>query len=79
MNRSQWKGPFINFELLTNLDKTKINIFSRNSTILPQFIGLKINIYNGKRFNPIKITDKMVGHKFGEFSLTKQPFKYKKK
>lgn len=79
MKRSKWKGPFINMELLTNISKKKINILSRNSTILPQFIGRTVNIYNGKRFNSIKITENMINHKFGAFSLTKQPFKYKKK
>ena len=80
MKRSKWKGPFINLEILKNLKKKKnIKILSRNCTILPQFIGLNINIYNGKRFNNIKVTENMVGYKFGEFSITRQPFKYKKK
>ena len=79
MKRSKWKGPFISLNLLKNLNKKQKNIFERNSTILPQFIGLRVKIYNGKRFTSIKITEKMVGHKFGEFSLTRQPFKYKKK
>lgn len=80
MKRSKWKGPFLNLEILKNLQKKKgIKILSRNCTILPQFIGLNISIYNGKRFNNIKITENMVGYKFGEFSITRQPFKYKKK
>jgi len=79
MNRSKWKGPFLNFSMLNELNQKKIKIFDRSSTILPQFIGLNINVYNGKRFILLKVTELMVGHKFGEFALTKQPFKYKKK
>lgn len=79
MKRSTWKGPYINLSLLKELKNKKIKTYSRNSTILPQFIGYKIKVYNGKKFIPLTITEEMVGHKYGEFVLTKQLFKYKKK
>ena len=79
MKRSTWKGPYINLALLKELKNKKIKTYSRNSTILPQFIGYKIKVYNGKKFIPLTITEEMVGHKYGEFVLTKQLFKYKKK
>ena len=58
--------------------KKKTKTFSRSSTILPKHIDLNINIYNGRRFIPVKIKENMVGHKLGEFALTRLPFKYKK-
>lgn len=79
MNRSKWKGPYVNMELFNNFKNKNIKITSRNSTILPQFVGLNVQIYNGKSFNLINIKENMVGYKFGEFSSTRQPFKYKKK
>jgi len=51
--------------------KTPIKTWSRRSTILPQFIGLNFNVYNGKKFIPVYVTDEMVGHKLGEFAPTR--------
>ena len=48
-----------------------IKIWSRRSTILPQFIGLVFGVYNGKKFLPVQVSENMVGHKFGEFSPTR--------
>jgi ribosomal protein S19 len=48
-----------------------IKIWSRRSTILPQFVGLTFGVYNGKKFIPVQVTENMVGHKFGEFSPTR--------
>ena len=48
-----------------------IKIWSRRSTILPQFVGLTFGVYNGKKFLPVPVTENMVGHKFGEFSPTR--------
>jgi small subunit ribosomal protein S19 len=48
-----------------------IKIWSRRSTILPQFVGLTFGVYNGKKFLPVQVTENMVGHKFGEFSPTR--------
>ena len=49
-----------------------IKTWSRRSTILPDFIGLTFAVHNGKKFIPVYVTDNMVGHKFGEFALTRQ-------
>ena len=78
MARSVWKGPFIDGFLLKKADKSRgtgrnevIKIWSRRSTILPQFVGLTFGVYNGQKFIPVLVTDNMIGHKFGEFSPTR--------
>ena len=48
-----------------------IRTWSRRSTILPQFVGLVFGVYNGQKFIPVNVTEEMVGHKFGEFSPTR--------
>ena len=75
MARSVWKGPFVDGYLLKKAEKAResgrkdvIKIWSRRSTILPQFVGLTFGVYNGKKFIPVLVTEDMVGHKFGEFS-----------
>lgn len=84
--RSTWKGPFIEPKLLKRVQirsKVKsmktIKTWSRSSTILPNFIGLKILIHNGKNFLPIYINEKMVGRKLGEFSVTRKFDKHSNK
>ena len=81
MSRSVWKGPFVDPSLLKKVEKIKdqnnktpIKTWSRKSTITPEFIGISFLIYNGKKFIPITISEDMVGHKFGEFSPTRQFF-----
>ena len=78
MARSVWKGPFVDGYLLKQADKTRgsgrneiIKIWSRRSTILPQFVGLTFGVYNGHKFLPVLVTENMIGHKFGEFSPTR--------
>ena len=78
MGRSVWKGPFVDSYLLKKAEKTResgknevIKIWSRRSTILPQFVGLTFGVYNGKKFIPVNVTEEMVGHKLGEFSPTR--------
>lgn len=76
MARSVWKGPFVDLHLLKKVDgaqdsgKTNqvIQTWSRRSTILPQFVGITFNVYNGQKFIPVYVTEDMVGHKLGEFS-----------
>ncbi|MHA1113237.1 MAG: 30S ribosomal protein S19 [Alphaproteobacteria bacterium] len=78
MARSVWKGPFVDGYLLKKADKARqgrssdiIRIWSRRSTILPQFVGLTFGVYNGHKFIPVLVNEEMVGHKFGEFSPTR--------
>ena len=78
MARSVWKGPFVDGYLLKKADaarssgrKDVIKIWSRRSTILPQFVGLTFGVYNGRKFIPVSVNEDMVGHKFGEFSPTR--------
>ena len=82
MARSIWKGPFVHPSLLKKIDKLKdstnkkpIKTWSRNSTIIPDFVGHSFLIHNGKTFIPITISEEMVGHKLGEFSPTGQSAK----
>jgi len=79
MARSVWKGPFVEESLIKKVDKQKndpskkpIKTWSRNSTIIPDFVGIRFLIYNGKKFIPITISEDMVGHKLGEFAPTRQ-------
>ncbi len=78
MGRSTKKGPFVDPKLLTKVDvlqrsgqKAVIRTWSRDSTIVPQMIGLTIGVHDGRRHVPIFITENMVGHKLGEFSPTR--------
>ena len=79
MSRGIWKGPFVHPSLLKKVDKLKtgdkkkpIKTWSRNSTIIPEFVGHSFLIHNGKNFIPITISEEMVGHKLGEFSPTRK-------
>lgn len=78
MSRSLKKGPYIDQKLLKKLsrfkagDKTVIKTWSRDSAIAPEMIGFTIGVHNGKIHVPVFITEEMVGHKLGEFSLTKK-------
>jgi len=78
MGRSLKKGPFVDAHLIDKIetvratsDKRPIKTWSRRSTILPEFIGLTIAVHNGKQHIPVFVTENMVGHKLGEFSLTR--------
>ena len=59
--------------------RNSIKTISKNSVILPKFVGFSLKAYNGKTFTTIKIIDEMVGHKLGEFVTTRKQFSYKKK
>ena len=78
MARSVWKGPYFDVTLFKKVKKSKeesskspIKTWSRRSTIIPDFVGVTISVYNGKSFIPVYATEDMVGHKLGEFSPTR--------
>jgi small subunit ribosomal protein S19 len=78
MARSIKKGPFVDRHLLDKVaaarasnDKRPIKTWSRRSTVMPEFIGLTVAVHNGKQHIPVYITENMVGHKLGEFALTR--------
>ena len=79
MTRSVWKGPFVDGYLLKKAEAVRervrtnevIKIWSRRSTILPQFVGLTFGVHNGQKHIPVSVTEDMVGHKFGEFAPTR--------
>ncbi len=78
MSRSTHKGPFVDDKLLIKVqkavmsgDKKPIKTWSRRSTITPDFVGITLTVYNGRKFIPVYVTENMVGHKLGEFSPTR--------
>jgi|TARA_B100000809_G_C15085350_1_gene511233 small subunit ribosomal protein S19 len=78
MSRSIKKGPFVDSHLAKKVDiaaesrdRKPIKTWSRRSTILPNFIGLTIAVHNGRQHIPVFIVENMVGHKLGEFALTR--------
>lgn len=78
MSRSVKKGPFIDKHLYKKIidakdanQKKPIKTWSRRSTIFPEMVGLTVNVYNGKKFIPVYVTENLVGHKLGEFSPTR--------
>jgi small subunit ribosomal protein S19 len=80
MPRSVKKGPFVEHYLAkkmavaakeSNPARRVITTYSRRSTVIPQMVGLTFAIHNGRKFIPVFITEQMVGHKLGEFSLTR--------
>jgi small subunit ribosomal protein S19 len=78
MSRSTKKGPFVDEKLLKKVkkmtdtgSKKPIKTWSRKSTITPEFVGLTLSVHNGKAFQPVFVTENMVGHKIGEFAPTR--------
>jgi small subunit ribosomal protein S19 len=78
MARSTKKGPFIDKHLLvkiedmnTRSEKKVVRTWSRRSTVVPEMVGHTLAVHNGKKFIPVYVTENMVGHKLGEFSLTR--------
>lgn len=79
MTRSLWKGPFSEQKIQNNGHLKKTKIWSRRSVILPFFLNKEVLIYNGKLFIPLKISEEMIGHKYGEFATTRKKPIHKKK
>jgi small subunit ribosomal protein S19 len=78
MARSIKKGFFVDPSLQKKIDEAQrtssrkpIKTWSRRSTITPDFVGLNLTVHNGKTFIPVYVTENMVGHKLGEFALTR--------
>src|SRR5487761_2763100 len=78
MARSIKKGPFVDAHLIKKIetvratnDKRPVKTWSRRSTVLPEFVGLTIAVHNGKLHIPVYVSENMVGHKLGEFALTR--------
>jgi small subunit ribosomal protein S19 len=77
MSRSLKKGPYVDLRLLTKVEKQTgvvkepIKTWSRDCTIVPEFIGATFLVHNGKSFLKVYVTEEMVGHKLGEFSITR--------
>lgn len=78
MARSIKKGPFVDHSLLKWVDRVRagkhkgvIKTWSRRSTIIPDMIGITFAVHNGKKFNAVFVTENMVGHKLGEFSVSR--------
>lgn len=78
MSRSLKKGPFVDAKLLKKVQntpkgsKTIIKTWARNSSITPDMVGLTFGVHNGKDHLPVFVVENMVGHKLGEFSLTRK-------
>ena len=78
MSRSLKKGPFVDTPLLEKIEamnrggeKKVIKTWSRRSTVVPEMVGHTIAVHNGRKFTPVYISENMVGHKLGEFALTR--------
>jgi small subunit ribosomal protein S19 len=78
MSRTKWKGPYVDYKNLSSKNQQK-KILHRNSEIVPQFVGLTVQVYNGKNYIDVTITDDMINHKIGEFVFTRGKFSFKKK
>ena len=80
MSRSVWKGPFLDGYVIKKVRKFQesdsqrgsIKIYSRRSTIIPDFVGLRFEVHNGRNFVSVLVIEDMVGHKFGEFAPTRK-------
>ena len=78
MTRSTWKGPFVDSYVLKKAEKARqsgrrdvIKIWSRRSTIIPDFVGLTFGVHNGRKHIPVMVSEEMVGQKFGEYAPTR--------
>jgi small subunit ribosomal protein S19 len=78
LSRSVWKGPFVDHYLYKKAEAAKasgrkevIKMWSRRSTVVPEFVGLTFGVHNGRKHIPVLVSEDMIGHKFGEFAPTR--------
>lgn len=82
MSRSLKKGPYVDKKLLEKLRKIRpeekiiVKTYARDCTIVPEMLGYTIGVHNGKTFIPVYITEELIGHKLGEFALTRKFIKH---
>jgi small subunit ribosomal protein S19 len=84
--RAVWKGPFVDNKVLNDIyssykisnNKKPLKLLSRSSMVFPSFVGLNFLVFNGLKFISLSINEQMVGHKFGEFIMTKKHASHKK-
>ena len=84
--RAVWKGPFVDNKVLNDIylsyktsnNKKPLKLLSRSSMVFPSFVGLNFLVFNGLKFISLSINEQMVGHKFGEFIMTKKQASHKK-
>jgi len=78
MSRSSKKGPYVDQKLLKKISKLKsgdqtiIKTWARDSEISPEMVGFTFGVHNGKNFISVRVTEEMIGHRLGEFSLTRK-------
>ncbi len=79
MSRSSKKGPYVDERLVEKINKAKaqgdtkpFRTWARSSTITPSMVGVTFSVHNGRSFNDVYVTESMVGHKLGEFALTRK-------
>lgn len=78
MSRSSNKGPYVDANLLKKIanlkpgDKTVVKTWARSSSISPEMVGFVFGVHNGKDFIEVRVTEEMVGHKLGEFAMTRK-------
>lgn len=82
--RALWKGPFFQPSLLQAIrasrngtGRSEIKVTCRNNTIIPEFVGAKLHVHNGKEFVPLSIREDMVGHRIWEYVRTTKPFTFR--
>jgi len=84
--RAVWKGPFVDNKVLNDIyslykmnnKKKPLKLLSRSSTVFPSFVGLNFLVFNGLKFISLSINEQMIGHKLGEFIMTKKQASHKK-
>jgi small subunit ribosomal protein S19 len=84
--RAVWKGPFVDNKVLNDIyasykmstNKKPLKLLSRSSTVFPSFVGLNFLVFNGLKFISLSINEQMIGHKLGEFIMTKKQASHKK-